>query len=185
MGDILYKKIYTSCNRACHPGDDNRDYYLGTLCLSHVIAIHFDGLVQDCSISIANALEILQSCTKPSIYRLSAHRFLLLVPELQMSCRHLTTWWCQQMKTFSSLLALCEGNLLVTSGFPSQRLVTQSVFFFIWTNVGVNKRDASDLRRHQAHYDVMVMTWLSARIEQQQCLPGNISDSKDPWIDIV
>ena len=24
-----------------------------------------DGLVQDCSISIANALEILQSCTKP------------------------------------------------------------------------------------------------------------------------
>ena len=27
----------------------------------------FYGLVQDCSISIANALEILQSCTKPSI----------------------------------------------------------------------------------------------------------------------
>ena len=26
-----------------------------------------DGLVQDCNISIANALEILQSCTKPSI----------------------------------------------------------------------------------------------------------------------
>ena len=28
---------------------------------------HFDGLVQDCSNSIANALELLQSCTKPSI----------------------------------------------------------------------------------------------------------------------
>ena len=27
---------------------------------------HIDGFVQDCSISIANALEILQSCTKPS-----------------------------------------------------------------------------------------------------------------------
>ena len=27
----------------------------------------FDGLVQDYSISIANAMEILQSCTKPSI----------------------------------------------------------------------------------------------------------------------
>ena len=25
----------------------------------------FDGLVQDCSNSIANALELLQSCTKP------------------------------------------------------------------------------------------------------------------------
>ena len=28
---------------------------------------YFDGLGQDCSISIANTLEILQSCTKPSI----------------------------------------------------------------------------------------------------------------------
>ena len=30
---------------------------------------HFDGLVQDCSISIANAMEILQYCTKPSNWR--------------------------------------------------------------------------------------------------------------------
>ena len=29
---------------------------------------HIDGLVQDCSNSIANALELLQSCTKPSIH---------------------------------------------------------------------------------------------------------------------
>ena len=29
---------------------------------------HFDGLVKDCSISSADALEILQSCTKPSTY---------------------------------------------------------------------------------------------------------------------
>ena len=26
---------------------------------------HIDGLVQDCSVSIANALELLKSCTKP------------------------------------------------------------------------------------------------------------------------
>ena len=30
--------------------------------------VHIDGLVQDCSNSIANALELLQSCTKPPIY---------------------------------------------------------------------------------------------------------------------
>ena len=30
--------------------------------------LHIIGLVQDCSISIAKALEILQSCTKPSIW---------------------------------------------------------------------------------------------------------------------
>ena len=29
---------------------------------------NFDVLVQDCSISIANALEMLQFCTKPSIW---------------------------------------------------------------------------------------------------------------------
>ena len=33
--------------------------------IAHIIDI-IDGLVQDCNISIANALEILQSCTKPS-----------------------------------------------------------------------------------------------------------------------
>ena len=32
------------------------------------VRYNIDGLVQDCSISIANALEILQSCTKPSIW---------------------------------------------------------------------------------------------------------------------
>ena len=30
--------------------------------------VHADGLVQDCSNSIAKALDLLQSCTKPSTY---------------------------------------------------------------------------------------------------------------------
>ena len=37
----------------------------------HVMKImryHFDGLVQDCSVSSALAIKILQSCTKPPIY---------------------------------------------------------------------------------------------------------------------
>ena len=39
-----------------------------TLCiLVLMLNLYFDGFVQDCSISIVNALEILQSCTKPSI----------------------------------------------------------------------------------------------------------------------
>ena len=35
------------------------------------VIVHIDGLVQDCSISSANALEILQSCTEPLIFTLS------------------------------------------------------------------------------------------------------------------
>ena len=31
-------------------------------------AVNIDGLVQDCSNSIALAMELLQSCTEPSIY---------------------------------------------------------------------------------------------------------------------
>ena len=34
---------------------------------------HINGLVQDCSISSALAVEILQSCTKPSIETTSPH----------------------------------------------------------------------------------------------------------------
>ena len=34
----------------------------------HKTYLYIDGLVQDCSNSIANALELLQSCTKPSIW---------------------------------------------------------------------------------------------------------------------
>ena len=35
---------------------------------SQLVKNDIDGLVQDCSISIVNALEIPQSCAKPSIY---------------------------------------------------------------------------------------------------------------------
>ena len=37
--------------------------------------LHIDSLVQECSISIATALEILQSCTKPSIYVSAGYGF--------------------------------------------------------------------------------------------------------------
>ena len=40
---------------------------LGAACSQH----EMNGLVQDCSNSITNALELLQSCTKPSKYSLS------------------------------------------------------------------------------------------------------------------
>ena len=33
-----------------------------------LIYLHIDGLVQECSNSIANAMELLQSCIKPLIY---------------------------------------------------------------------------------------------------------------------
>ena len=47
------------------------------------------------------------------------------------------------METFSALLALCEGNALVTSGFPSQRPVTQNCDAFF--DQCLNKRLSKQL----------------------------------------
>ena len=44
----------------------------------HFELYHLDGLVQNCSNSIANALELLQSCTKPSIWSLIQSNTVLM-----------------------------------------------------------------------------------------------------------
>ena len=64
------------------------------------------------------------------------------------------------METFSALLALCAGNSPVSGEFPAQRPVTRSFDVFFdrrQLNGWVNSREAGDLRRYRAHYDVMVM----------------------------
>ena len=63
------------------------------------------------------------------------------------------------METFSALLAIYAGNAPVTGEFPA-RSVTQSfdVFFGLHLNNGwINNREAGDLNRNHAHYDVIVM----------------------------
>ena len=61
------------------------------------------------------------------------------------------SWWRHQIETFSALLAI------------SQKPVTRSfdVFFNLRLNERYweNNREAGDLRRHRAHYDVTVMLY--------------------------
>ena len=64
------------------------------------------------------------------------------------------------MEKFSALLAICAGNLPVSSEFPAQRTVTRSfdVFFNLHLIKGaLNTREAGDLRRYHGHHDVIVM----------------------------
>ena len=56
----------------------------------------------------------------------------------------------------SALLAICAGNSPVPGEFPSQRPVTRSFDVFL-INGWVSNREAGDLRRHRAHYFVIVM----------------------------
>ena len=67
------------------------------------------------------------------------------------------SWWRHPMGIFFALLALCAGNSPVTGEFPSQRPVAQSFDVCTLTNGWVSNCEAGDLRRHRAHYDVIVM----------------------------
>ena len=73
-------------------------------------------------------------------------------------------WWLHQVESFPRYWALCEGNPLVTSGFPSQRPVTRSfdVFFDLRLNKYLSQhRDAANLRRHRAYYGAIVMEYIN------------------------
>ena len=64
------------------------------------------------------------------------------------------------METFSALLALCVGKSPVTGEFPAQRPVMRDFdvsLICAWINGLVNNRDAGDLRRYRAHYEIDVI----------------------------
>ena len=73
-------------------------------------------------------------------------------------------WWRHQMETLSTLLAFCARNSPVTGEFPTGALC------FLWSapepRVEQTNGDTGNLRRHRAHYDVMVMHrfWVTKEI---------------------
>ena len=67
------------------------------------------------------------------------------------------------MQTFSTILALCEGNHRSLLDSPHNGHSLGALMFSlicIWTN----NRHAGDLRCHHAHYDVTVMWWRSLQL---------------------
>ena len=56
--------------------------------------------------------------------------------------RNACPWWRHQMETFSSLLAICAGNIPFSGEFPTQRPVTRSfnVFFDLRPNKRLSKQ---------------------------------------------
>ena len=67
-----------------------------------------------------------------------------------------STRWRHQVETFSALLAICVGN----SPVPRKASDAELWYFFFncaRLNGRVNNREAGDLRRPRAQYDVIVM----------------------------
>ena len=71
------------------------------------------------------------------------------------------SWWRHQMGTFSALLAICAGNSPVPGDSPHKGQWRGALMFSlncVWIHGWVNTREAGDLRRYRAHYDVTVMS---------------------------
>ena len=72
-----------------------------------------------------------------------------------------------QMETFSALLAPCAP---VNSPHKGQwRVALMCSLICAWTNGSVNNREAGDLRRHRAHYDVIVMETSNGTYQRNSC----------------
>ena len=79
------------------------------------------------------------------------------------------SWWRHQMETFSALLALCTGNSLSPVNSPhkgQRRCALMFPLIGAWINDWVNNREAGDMIRHRAHYDVTIMDfrWLITQL---------------------
>ena len=67
------------------------------------------------------------------------------------------------METFSALLAICAGNSTAPVNYPHKGQCREALMFsliYALINGWVNNREAGDLRRHRAHYDVNVIIGL-------------------------
>ena len=80
---------------------------------------------------------------------------------LTVDSGELGSWWHHQMETFSALLALCGGKLAGHRWIPHTKTSDAELWCFLrsepWLNGCVNNREARDLRRHGANYDVTIM----------------------------
>ena len=77
------------------------------------------------------------------------------------------------METFSALLAICAGNSPVPVNSPHKGQWRGALMFSlisVWINGWVNNREAGDLRRNRAHYDIIIM-WFDFMDE----LPDTVS----------
>ena len=89
-------------------------------------------------------------------------------------CKKKMSWDRHDIESLSTLLILCKGNPLVTSGLPSQRTRNLELWFFFfllahtscWANSGV----AGNLKCHDAHLMSLLCIGFRARICRCGCI---------------
>ena len=99
----------------------------------------------------------------------------------------LSTWWHHQMETFTALLAICAGHSPVPDEFPHKGQWRGALMFSLicaWINGWVNSHEAGKMRRHCAHYDVIVISvWSSMDSHTfRPCVLWDRMTSSLPWM---
>ena len=89
------------------------------------------------------------------------------------------TWWRHQLETFSALLAIMRGIHRSPVNSPHKDQWCGALMFSlicVWINGWVNNREAGNLRRYRAYYDVSLTNF--SVIQIHQCATGS-------WISMV
>ena len=113
-------------------------------------------MISDCSIPKRLILFLARNCWA---------RILLYITILTILS---ATWWRRKIETFSTLLALCGGNSGSPVNSPHKGQWRGALMFSVicaWINGWMYNREPGDLRRHRAHYDVIVMCLESYRCD--------------------
>ena len=78
-----------------------------------------------------------------------------------LSTRKINAWWRHQMETFFRVTGHLRGELTGHRWIPNTKTSDTGLLTFslicVRINGWVNNGEAGDLRRHRAHYDVIVM----------------------------
>ena len=96
-------------------------------------------------------------------HRAIAPEHMKYIQNIRINWSYKSNKSCSQNKTkHNKGMSICAGNSPVTGEFPSQKPVTRN--FDVLFDLHLNKRLSKQpwgwkLRRHGAHYDVILMLW--------------------------
>ena len=123
-----------------------------------IVGCLWNALWDNCEIGLKRPTMEVVTRFSPNNKLFDRRSWALTVCMHNFNSRHMMTSWNGNI---FRVTGHCAGNSPVPGEFPAQRPVTRSfdVFFIcVWKNGWVNNRGTGDLRRHRAHYDVIVMS---------------------------
>ena len=89
-------------------------------------------------------------------------RYLKCVRKWRHRIFTLNTWLSMHQVLSINIMKSSSGNISVHRWIPCTKASDTELWCFLWSwiNGWVNNREAGDLRRHRAHYDVIVMLYI-------------------------